>query len=117
MAFVATTDPDKARTFYGDVLGLKLVNEDAYAIAFDVKGIILRVARVPGFVPGKHTVLGWNVPDIARAVSDLTEAGVVFEHFPFVPDASGIWTAPSGAKIAWFKDPDGNTLSIAEIAK
>jgi catechol 2,3-dioxygenase-like lactoylglutathione lyase family enzyme len=118
MAFVVISDPEHARTFYRDKLGLKLVSEELpYAMVFDVNGIMLRVGTAfKAVVPAQHTVLGWEVPDIARAVRDLQAAGVEVERFPGMKqDESGVWTAPTGAKVAWFKDPDGNILSLTQL--
>jgi hypothetical protein len=59
--------------------------------------------------------MGWEVSDIEAVVKWLTERGVAFEKYPFVQDRKlGIWTAPSGDKVAWFKDPDGNVLSVSQ---
>jgi catechol 2,3-dioxygenase-like lactoylglutathione lyase family enzyme len=114
--FVATRDRDKARAFYRDVLGLKLVGDDQFALVFDANGTMLRVTPVRDFVAASYTVLGWNVTDIAATVDAMTKTGVVFERYGFLEqDGRGIWTAPGGgAKVAWFKDPDGNTLSVAQ---
>jgi hypothetical protein len=82
---------------------------------FDANGIMLRVTNVPEFKPQVFTVLGWEVPDIGGAVADLTQDGVTFERYDFPgQDERGIWTAPGGAQIAWFKDPDGNVLSVTQ---
>ena len=78
MAFVLTSDAARAKTFYGGTLGLKFLNQDDYAVVFDAKGIMLRVGIAPGHIPAQHTVLGWNVPDIAVATADLVKAGVKF---------------------------------------
>lgn len=114
--FVATRDRDKARVFYRDVLGLKLVSDDQFAIVFDANGTMLRVTPVRELVVAPYTVLGWNVSDIAASVDALAKAGVTFERYGFLEqDVRGIWTAPgSAAKVAWFKDPDGNLLSVAQ---
>jgi catechol 2,3-dioxygenase-like lactoylglutathione lyase family enzyme len=114
--FVATRDRDKARVFYRDVLGLKLVSDDQFAMVFDANGTMLRVTPVREMAVVPYTVLGWNVSDIAKTVDALTKAGVVFERYEFLEqDARGVWTAPgSAAKVAWFKDPDGNLLSVAQ---
>jgi catechol 2,3-dioxygenase-like lactoylglutathione lyase family enzyme len=116
LTFVATCDPDRAKKFYRDTLGLPLVCEELpFALVFDVNGITLRVTIVEKLSPAPFTVLGWQVPDIAIAVTALEEAGVHFEHYPGMPqDELGIWTSPGGAKVAWFKDPDGNTLSLSQ---
>ena len=114
--FVATRDQVRAKAFYQDVLGLKLVSEDQFATVFDTGGNILRVTPVRERVPAQYTVLGWNVSDIDATVEALTKAGVKFEKYGFpTQDARGIWTVPGGAaKVAWFKDPDDNILSVAQ---
>ena len=115
-AFVPTRSPERAKKFYRETLGLKFVSEDPFAVVFNVNGIMLRVSVVGEFTPHKFTVLGWGVPDIVKAVKDLQKAGVTFERYKGMQqDDAGIWTSPNGAKVAWFKDPDGNTLSITEF--
>ena len=116
VAFVMTTDAARAKTFYGEALGLKFVSQDEYAVVFEAKGIMLRVTVIPGHSPAKHTVLGWNVPDNSVAAADLVKAGVKLEKYSFLEqDELGIWTSPDGAaRVAWFKDPDGNVLSISQ---
>jgi catechol 2,3-dioxygenase-like lactoylglutathione lyase family enzyme len=116
IAFVATRDPERAKEFYRDTLGLRLVGEELpFALVFDLRGIMLRVTIVKDLKPAGYTILGWQVPDIAAGAKALQKAGVQFERYPGMDqDESGIWTSPSGAKVAWFKDPDGNTLSISE---
>lgn len=114
--FVAATDARRAKEFYGETLGLRFVSEDNFAVVFDVNGIMLRVSLVQQFTPAKHTVLGWEVPDIATVVRQLKEAGVELQRYGFPnQDELGIWTAPGGAKIAWFRDPDENILSLTEF--
>ena len=116
IAFVATTDPQRAKAFYAGTLGLRLTGEDPFALVFDAAGTMLRVATVPALRPAGYTVLGWNVRDIDRAVRDLAEKGVAFQRCDGMPqDELGIWTSPGGARIAWFLDPDGNTLSLTEF--
>jgi catechol 2,3-dioxygenase-like lactoylglutathione lyase family enzyme len=116
MAFVGVSDPDKARAFYRDTLGLTMLYEDSFALVFDVGGIMLRVTLVNAVRPQPYTVLGWQVNDAAGTVRALATAGVKAERYPHVEqDEDGIWTAPGGAKIAWFKDPDGNILSVAQM--
>ena len=115
MAFAATQNPDAARTFYRDVLGLRLIGEDGFALMFDANGTILRVSFVKEVAAAPYTVLGWQVDDIVPTLEELRQAGVRFERYPALPqDTLGIWTAPGGVKVAWFKDPDGNTLSISQ---
>jgi hypothetical protein len=93
------------------------VAEDAFALVFDANGIMVRIATAPGFRPAPSTVLGWQVTDISSAVAELEERGVAFQRYPGMKqDKQGIWVSPANAKIAWFKDPDGNVLSLAEFA-
>jgi len=116
IAFVVIVDVERAKAFYRDTLGLRLVSEEPpYAIVFNANGIMLRLVIGRERPPIQGTVLGWQVPDVAAAVRDLMQAGVVFERYGFMQqDELGIWTTPTGSKVAWFKDPDGNTLSISE---
>jgi catechol 2,3-dioxygenase-like lactoylglutathione lyase family enzyme len=116
VGFVTTTQPARARAFYEDTLGFAFLGDDGFALAFDANGTSLRVAKAKAFTPSAATVLGWEVDDIADAVRELAGRGVAFEQFnlPFLQqDPLGIWTAPNGDRVAWFKDPDGNTLSIS----
>jgi catechol 2,3-dioxygenase-like lactoylglutathione lyase family enzyme len=116
MAFVATTDSGRSKTFYEQVLGLRLVADEEHALVFDANGTMLRVQKVQDHVPAQHTALGWRVQDIDRAVSTLRAKQVELERYPYMQqDALGVWTAPSGAKVAWFKDPDGNLLSLTQL--
>jgi predicted enzyme related to lactoylglutathione lyase len=114
-AFVPTVMPDKAKIFYKETLGLKLLSEDKYALEFEANGGLLRVTTVQEFKPQIFTVLGWNVEDISSTVKLLNAKGVFCERFGFFEqDSLGIWTSPNGSKVAWFKDPDGNVLSLTE---
>ena len=114
-AFVATSDPARARAFYEGTLGLKLVEDAPFALIFDTGGTTLRIAKVQSVVVTPYTTLGWSVTDIAQTVAALSAKGVAFERYPGLEqDADGIWPSPGGAMIARFKDPDGNTLSLAE---
>ncbi len=116
MAFVGVSDAGRARSFYRDTLGLALLSEDTFALAFDVGGVMLRVTPVAEVNPQPHTVLGWQVKDASETARSLAAAGVLMERYTHVAqDEDGVWTAPGGAKIAWFKDPDGNLLSIAQM--
>jgi len=116
VAFVATRDPVRAKEFYRDTLGLRLVSEELpFALVFDLHGVMLRVTVVKDLKPAGYTILGWQVSDIVTGAKALQKAGVRFERYPGMEqDEVGVWTSPSGAKVAWFKDPDGNTLSISE---
>ena len=118
VAFVATTDPKRAKPFYAKTLGLRLVSEDGFALAFDAGGTMLRVAIVKTLQPAGYTILGWIVPDIATAVRDLVKRGVMFKRYEGMSqDDLGIWSSPGGARVAWFTDPEGNTLSLTELER
>jgi catechol 2,3-dioxygenase-like lactoylglutathione lyase family enzyme len=115
IAFVPTRDSEKARAFYEGVLGLRFVKDDGFALVLDANGIMVRVAKAPEFKPLPFTILGWQVSGIDKVVQALRNKGVQFEIFGFFKqDKLGIWTAPSGDKVAWFKDPDGNMLSVSQ---
>lgn len=116
IAFIATDDAKGARQFYEGVLGFTLTEDTPFALAFDMHGTMLRVQKLGSFSPASHTVLGWSVKDIASAIGALSGKGVSFERFDGMgQDALGIWASPSGAKIAWFKDPAGNLLSLTQF--
>jgi catechol 2,3-dioxygenase-like lactoylglutathione lyase family enzyme len=116
MAFVATRDPGRAKLFYRDTLGLKLLSEDHFALVFDAAGTMLRVTTVQEVAAAKYTVLGWQIPNIIRTAKNLQDAGVIVERYADMQqDELGIWNSPSGARVAWFKDPDGNLLSITQF--
>jgi catechol 2,3-dioxygenase-like lactoylglutathione lyase family enzyme len=113
IAFVATTRPEQCRAFYEGTLGLTLLADDQFSLVFDLAGVPLRVQKVRELQAQPFTALGWQVADIAGMVGALRGRGVVFERYPFLQqDADGVWDAPGGAKVAWFKDPDGNLLSV-----
>ena len=114
-AFVPTTKPNEAKSFYKDILELKLLSEDNYALEFDANGTLLRVIIVQELKPHPFTVLGWNVGNISSTIKLLNDKNVYCEKYDFLEqEGLGIWISPSGAKVAWFKDPDGNVLSLTE---
>lgn len=114
-AFIPTVQPELARQFYKDTLGLKLLSEDKYGLEFDANGTLLRINIVEKLTPQPFTVLGWNLDDITTQINLLNKKGVRFEKYDFFEqDPLGIWIAPGGSKVAWFKDPDGNLLSLTE---
>jgi catechol 2,3-dioxygenase-like lactoylglutathione lyase family enzyme len=116
IAFVATSQPDKALAFYRDVLGLRLVEDTPFAIVFDAFGTMLRVQKAAQVVNVPYTTFGLDVPDIERAVRDLAARGVPAVRYPhFEQDALGLWTAPDGARVFWFRDPDDNLLSLSQF--
>jgi predicted enzyme related to lactoylglutathione lyase len=118
VAFVPSRSPKKARPFYEHTLGLGFISGDQFASVFDANDVMVRVvdvSSVEGFKPFPFTILGWSVDDIGKTVKGLEKKGVKFERYAGMDqDPLGIWTSPSGARIAWFKDPDGNVLSLSE---
>jgi catechol-2,3-dioxygenase len=114
-AFVPTMKPAIAKSFYKNILGLKLLSEDNYALEFEANGTLLRVIIVQELKPQAFTVLGWNVADISSTIKLLNEKGVLCQMYDFLDqDDLGVWISPGGSKVAWFKDPDGNILSLTE---
>lgn len=116
VAFLATADVARCRAFYEGVLGLALAEDSPFAVVFDAADTMLRIQKVASFTPQPFTALGWRTDDIAATVAELGAAGVTFERYPQLEqDAAGIWTSPGGARIAWFRDPDGNVLSLTQF--
>jgi catechol 2,3-dioxygenase-like lactoylglutathione lyase family enzyme len=116
VAFVATTDLARAREFYEGLLGLTFIAETPIACLFDAHGTTVRVTAVPEVHVAPYTVLGWTVPDIASVVRSLVNRGVGFQRFDgMAQDDLGVWRTPSGDQVAWFTDPDGNTLSVTQL--
>jgi catechol 2,3-dioxygenase-like lactoylglutathione lyase family enzyme len=116
IAFLATVDSERCKAFYGEVLGLRLVDDSPFALEFDSGGTMLRIQKVDEFTPQPFTALGWEAGDIDTQIAELAKQGVRFERFAGMEqDEAGVWTAPSHARIAWFRDPDGNLLSLTEF--
>ena len=117
ITFLLTKRPDAALAFYRDTLGLEFRRDDGYALVFDMNGVMLRISRMNEFTPPQGTALGWQSGDIRSDVARLKQRGVVFEIYPNMgQDDLGIATFPGGDKVAWFKDPDGNLLSLSQHA-
>jgi catechol 2,3-dioxygenase-like lactoylglutathione lyase family enzyme len=115
MGCVLTRDYDQARAFYEGNLGFEFVSLDKFALVMKAGKSAIRIVKVPTFTPLESTVLGWAVDDIEAMVAWLAKRGVAFEKYPFVQDKErGIWSTPDGSKVAWFKDPDGNVLSVSQ---
>ena len=115
IACVATTDAARARAFYGEILGLRLVSEDRFALLFDAHGTKLRVSVVSELQAAPYAVLGWIVPDIRSSIAELAARSVPVRRFEGMgQDEQGVWTSPTGVKVTWFCDPDGNTLSLTQ---
>lgn len=115
IGFVPTKDSAKARDFYEGRLGFQFVSDDQFALVMKAGETMIRIAKARDFTPAIYTVMGWEVKDIEKIVAWLAGRGVVFEKYPFVQDQKhGIWTTPNGDKVAWFKDPDGNVLSVSQ---
>ena len=117
MSFIITRDLARAKEFYSQTLGFTQTGEDPFAAVFDLNGVMLRITPVKDHQPQPHTVLGWEVQDIEAEVTALTARGIKFQIYEgFGQDALGIWKSPDGkARVAWFHDPDGNNLSLAQF--
>jgi catechol 2,3-dioxygenase-like lactoylglutathione lyase family enzyme len=114
IAFIPTKDAVRARKFY-ETLGLRFLSDDDFAIVMDANGTMVRVVRIDDFTPLPFTILGWQVTDLHKTVAEMTGKGVKFALYPFLQQGpDGVWDAPGGAKVAWFTDPDGNTLSVSQ---
>ncbi|HZQ92190.1 MAG TPA: VOC family protein [Terriglobales bacterium] len=115
MGFLFTTDYDRARAFFEGQLGFEFISLDPFALVMRAGSTCIRIVKMPKFTPAQGTVLGWQVTDIEAVAGWLASRGVATEKYPFVQDQkTGIWTTPNGDKVAWFKDPDGNVLSISQ---
>ena len=115
IGFVPTNDSKRSREFYEGKLGFKFVSDDQFALVMQAGKSMIRIVKGAKFKPAQYTVMGWEVTDIVAKVKWLTKRGVAFEKYPFVQDQKqGIWTTPNGDKVAWFKDPDGNVLSLSQ---
>jgi catechol 2,3-dioxygenase-like lactoylglutathione lyase family enzyme len=116
IGFVPISDAARAKSFYADKLGLEFVTEDSFAVVFDANGNMIRLTRMKEVQPQAFTILGWQVSDIVATVQRLQANGVTFERYGgfMQQDELGIWNAPGGTRVAWFKDPDGNTLSVSQ---
>ena len=116
MQFVASARPAQALEFYRDVMGFELIEDSPFALAFDAFGTMLRVQKVESLEPYPFTAIGWQVDDIESEHGILAERGAEFLRFPhFDQDEHDVWTSPDGARVCWFRDPDGNTLSLTEF--
>ena len=116
IAFASATDLARAREFYEHALGLRCVERSELACVFDAHGTMLRVTAVAEVSTPGYTVIGWRVADVAATVRELAAAGVQMTRYDGLPqDPEGIWTTPGGDRVAWFADPDGNTLSLTEF--
>ncbi len=117
VTFLTTQSPDAAIAFYRDKLGFRFLRDDGFALVFDMNGVMLRIAKAKSFTPAQGTVLGWESRDMAATMKKLVQQGIAFERYPNMgQDADGVCTFPTGDKVAWFKDPDGNVLSISQHA-
>jgi catechol 2,3-dioxygenase-like lactoylglutathione lyase family enzyme len=115
IGFIPIQNPERALSFYEGVLGLRFVSNDSFAIVMESNGTMIRLVRTEDFTPAPYTILGWQVDDIETSVKQLITKGLLFNRYPFLQqNEDGIWTAPEGARVAWFHDPDGNTLSFSQ---
>lgn len=116
IAFIPTRDIARARRFYENLLGLRFIGEDGFAAIMNANGTMVRIACVEEFAPATYTIFGWTVADIRSEIAELSNQGVKFVRYPEMQQSNdGIWTAPGGAQVAWFRDPDGNVLSLTQF--
>ena len=115
IAFVPTRDAARSRMFYEDTLGLRFVSDDSFAVVMDANGTMIRIVRLGEFTPAPYTIVGWQVEDIHQTIAAMSGKDIEFKRYPYFEQSEdGVWSAPDGAQVAWFSDPDGNTLSISE---
>jgi catechol 2,3-dioxygenase-like lactoylglutathione lyase family enzyme len=116
MGFIPTRNGDAARAFYETKVGLRFISDDQFALVFQSGANMIRISRTGSFTPAPFTILGWQSSQIEQDVRDMSARGITFERYDYMTpqDDLGIWTTPTGDKVAWFKDPDGNTLSISQ---
>jgi catechol 2,3-dioxygenase-like lactoylglutathione lyase family enzyme len=116
MAMAPTIESERAKAFYRDILGLKLQDDNQFALIFQAGRTTLRIQKVDSFTPFPFTLFGWKVSDIEATARSLKDKGVALERFPGLQqDELGVWLSPAGSKVGWFKDPDGNILSLTEF--
>jgi len=114
-AFLATANARRSKAFYRSKLGLPLLADDTFALSFDCHGVELRIQKVDSVKPHRFTALGWKVRGLRRVMATLAKRGIAFERYAFLDqDEDGVWLAPSGTRVAWFKGPDGHVLSVSE---
>jgi len=117
IGFIPTKDPAQARNFYEQTLGLRFLSDDIFAIVMESNRTMIRIVQVKEYTPFPFTILGWKVENIDDEVQTLIERGITFHRYNWLEQSkSGVWTAPGGAKVAWFHDPDGNVLSLSQHA-
>jgi catechol 2,3-dioxygenase-like lactoylglutathione lyase family enzyme len=115
VAFVSTADAPRAQRFYEETLGLELAESTSFALVFRAPNATLRVTVVERVIRAGYTVLGWRVDDISEVLGRLVSGGVEpLRYGGLEQDEYGVWRSPSGARVAWFEDPDGNVLSITQ---
>ncbi len=115
VAFMATSKPDAARAFFEGVLGLTFVGEHEHLVTFQSGAAQLMLQKVSVVTPPHGTALGWSVKDLRGTIRALAERGVTFERFEGMDqDDLGVWSPAPGTGVAWFKDPDGNLLSLSQ---
>ena len=117
VGFVATSKPEISKHFYQETLGLTLIEESPYAIVFESSNTVIRIQKTEQVCPPPYTSLGWEVENLTETVRILSDSGVLFVKYDGLDqDKLGIWNISGGAKVAWFKDPDGNLLSLTQAA-
>ncbi len=117
IVFVPAADLARSRRFYEETLGLTVDEVTPFACLLRAGDTMLRITKVGELRPQPFTVAGWAVPEIRPLVRDLAARGVQFTRYDGMgQDADGVWATPGGDLVAWFTDPDGNTLSLTQFA-
>jgi catechol 2,3-dioxygenase-like lactoylglutathione lyase family enzyme len=116
VGFLATSRSDIAKRFYDEILDLTLIEETPYALVFESVNAVIRIQKTEDVFPPPYTTIGWEVENIEFTVRALSDSGVQFERYEGMnQDDLGVWNIPNGSKVAWFKDPDGNLLSLTQV--
>ena len=115
---IAVTDLDRARKFYEDALGLEAKEEWGEGVTLESGDTLINLYKSEFAGTNKATALNFDVDDIDKEVSELKDKGVFFEKYdlPGLEAQDDLYVGEGGFKTAWFKDPDGNILSLIQEA-
>ena len=118
VAFMATSKPEAARAFFEGVLGLTFIGEHEHLVMFQSGAAQLMLQKASVVTPPHGAALGCHVKDLRGTMNALLDRGVTFERFEGMDqDAFGVWSPAPGTGVAWFKDPDGNLLSLSQASQ
>ena len=114
---IPVKDLERAKDFYSNTLGLEIIKDDPYGPVYECGGgTALMIYESAGAGTSEATYAGWQVEDLDAEMEDLREKGVEFEEYdmPGLKTTAGV-AESGGMRSAWFKDPDGNILALAEM--